>query len=209
VADRIETLTVDARGKACPQPVVLAGKAMDGADAVTVIVDERAAVENVTRLARSRGFALDRSDRPDGTWLVLRRQGSPPAPADQATAGAAALPAPQPAASAPVVLCTSDALGHGPAELGERLLAVFLNTLLEVAPRPRAVVFMNTGVRLTVNGSRALDDLRALAGRGVEVLSCGTCLNYFGLAAELAVGRVSNMFEIATLLLEAGRVVQL
>lgn len=200
--------TVDARGLACPQPVVLAGKALAeaGAEQVTVIVDEAAAVENVTRLARARGFELTRADRPDGTYLTLRSPGSPPAPAAQPAAPATS---PQPGAGATLVLVTSDSLGHGPAELGERLMGVFLHTLLEVEPRPRTLIFMNTGVKLTVKGARALDDLQALAGQGTEVLSCGTCLGYFELTDQLAVGKVSNMFEIATLLLEAGRVVQL
>src|SRR5512145_1697727 len=107
---------VDARGLACPQPVVLTMQAMATAEQVTVVVDNVAAVENVTRLARSRGFGVEISERPDGTYLVLRRAGL-----------AAIEAAPTPAATRPpdglptVVFVTSSSLGDGPAELGERL----------------------------------------------------------------------------------------
>jgi selenium metabolism protein YedF len=108
-----------------------------------------------------------------------------------------------------VVFVPSDCLGRGPAELGERLMGAFFHTLLEIAPRPEKIIFINTGVKLVTEGSRALDDLRELVKQGIGVLSCGTCLGYFELKEKVAVGRVSNMHEIATALLEAGRVVEL
>jgi selenium metabolism protein YedF len=88
-------------------------------------------------------------------------------------------------------------------------LGAFFHTLLEVEPKPKTIIFMNSGVKLTVQGSRALDDLRALASLGVDILACGTCLGYFNLSEKLAVGRVSNMYDIATALLGAGRIVEL
>lgn len=103
----------------------------------------------------------------------------------------------------------SDSLGRGPAELGERLMAAFFHTLLEVTPKPQTIIFMNAGVKLVVEGSAALEDLEALAGQGIELLACGTCLGYFELKERVAVGRVSNMFDISTALLEAGKVVEL
>lgn len=108
-----------------------------------------------------------------------------------------------------VLFVASDCLGRGPAELGERLMGAFFHTLLEVAPRPQKIVFSNTGVRLVAEGSRVLDDLRELAAQGVDILACGTCLGYFELKEKVAVGRISNMNEIATTLLEAGKVVEL
>jgi selenium metabolism protein YedF len=108
-----------------------------------------------------------------------------------------------------VVFVPSDCLGRGPAELGERLMGAFFHTLLEVEPKPKTLIFMNSGVKLTVEGSRALDDFRALAKQGVDIVACGTCLGYFEITEKLAVGRVSNMYDIATALLEAGRIVEL
>jgi selenium metabolism protein YedF len=197
---------IDARGLACPQPVVLTSKAMAETDQVTTIVDNAVAVENVSRLAKSKGFAVEVSQKSDGICLNLSKGGAPAEPV--ADAEPSASPQPQQAVGPIVCLIATDSLGYGPEELGERLMGAFFYTLLEVSPKPNTVIFMNTGVKLTVEGSRALDDLRALAAQGVDILACGTCLGYFDLTAKLAVGRVSNMYDIATALLGAGRLVQ-
>jgi selenium metabolism protein YedF len=198
--------TVDARGLACPQPVVLTSKAIAAADQVTVVVDNAVAVENVTRLARSKGFAVERSEKPDGIYLALHREGAPVESTEEPVISctpAQGIPGPL------VVFVPADCLGRGPAELGERLMGAFFHTLLDVGPKPKAIIFMNTGVKLAVEGSRAIDDLRVLAAHGIDILACGTCLSYFELTERLAVGRVSNMYDIATALLEAGRIVEL
>lgn len=108
-----------------------------------------------------------------------------------------------------VLMVKSDCLGRGPEELGERLMGAMFHCLAEGAVRPAKIVLLNTGVRLAAEGSRAIEDLRALASEGVEILACGTCLGYFELTERLGVGRVSNMQEIAGLMMEAGRVVEL
>ncbi len=199
--------TVDARGLSCPQPVVLTLKALAEAAVVTTIVDNRAAVENVSRLARSKGCAVQVEERADGTYVTLAREGATDAPAATehvvvcSTAGAAAGPL--------VLFVPSDGFGRGSAELGERLMGAFFHTLRELESKPKTIVFLNGGVKLAVEGSRALEDLRALAAEGIEILVCGTCLGYFELTERLGVGQVSNMYDIAKTLLEAGRVVEL
>ncbi len=199
---------IDARGQSCPLPVVRTVKAIsDGAERVTTIVDNAAAVENVSRLARSRGFAIAVRQEADGTYLDLSREGDatpaamsdelPPLVACECTT----------AKVTTVVLITSDVLGQGSAELGERLMSAFLHTLLELSPLPAAIVLMNAGVHLALQGTRCLEDLQALAARNVDVLACGTCLGYFQETDRLAVGRISNMYEIAEVLMGAGKVV--
>jgi len=108
-----------------------------------------------------------------------------------------------------VLLIASDSLGRGPAELGERLLGAFFHTLTELEAKPDAIIFINAGVKLVAEGSRAVDDLKALAGQGLDLLACGTCINYFELTGKVAVGRVSNMQEIAATLLAAEKLVSL
>lgn len=99
-------------------------------------------------------------------------------------------------------------MGRGEAtELGQVLIRSFFHTLLEIERRPDVIVFYNTGVRLVVEGSPILEDLRALSEQGVQILACGTCLGYFDLKDRVAVGTVSNMYTIAETLLGAGRVV--
>ncbi len=199
--------TIDARGLACPQPVVLTNRAIASqATQLTVIVDNPVAVENVTRFARAKGFSVRKHETTEGTMLDLHREGEPAEPEDETTISCS--PARKEAGPL-VIFVPSNCLGRGSEELGERLMSAFFHTLLETAPRPETVIFMNAGVKLTVEGSRAVDDLRELEKQGAAILACGTCLDYYGITSKLAVGRVSNMYDIATLLLQAGRVVQL
>ena len=198
---------IDARGLACPQPVVLTSKAIAETDQVVTIVDNKVAVENVTRLARSKGFSVEVSEKPDGIYLTLSKHGEPAALAVADSPAVSRQPAK--AAGPTVLFVSSDCLGVGPAELGERLMGVFFHTLTEIARKPDVIIFINSGVKLTVGGSRAVDDLKALAVQGIDILACGTCLNYYELTAKLGVGRVSNMYDIAESLLGAGKVVKL
>lgn len=197
---------LDVRGLACPEPVIRTRKAMldDPAAALYVVVNEEASVENIERLARTSGWNVaKRLEGPD-THLVL----TPGAvvlveqPAVQA-AQAGVLGAPQ-----IVVLLASDRIGTGDDRLGAVLMRAFIKTLKEINPLPKRILFMNAGVLLTTTGSELLDDFRLLELQGLELLSCGTCLDFFGRLDQLQVGRKSNMFEIAESLLNADRVVR-
>jgi len=197
---------LDERGKACPLPVVEARRLLldDAAAALRVIVDNRAAVENVSRLARSLGRALQVEERSATEFHVVI------APA---VAGPRSEPAGAPAPAAGtgcgnVVLIGSTEVGTGDPELGRTLMRMFVFTLKEVDPAPSAILFVNSGVRLTTEGSPLLDEIRELAGRGVEILSCGTCLDFYGFKEKLRVGTVTNMFQIVTLLSTADRVLR-
>lgn len=196
------SVTVDARGQACPQPVILARRALAQASEVTVIVDNTTARENVAAMARSQGHAVRIEER-GGEFLVhITAQGAvAPAPAPAPSAA--------PAAGPLVVLLAGDTLGRGAEELGGILVRSFLHTLNEVEPRPDVLIFLNSAVRLVVEGSPVLDDLRALAAGGVQVLACGTCLGYYELKDKVAVGTISNMYTIAETLLGAGKVIAL
>ena len=193
---------VDARGQPCPQPVILARRALAHDREVTVIVDNTTARENVAGMARSQGHAVRIEERGSDILVHITAQGTP-APA----------PGPEPAtplrAGPLVVLFAADAMGRGAEELGGILVRGFLHALNEVEPRPDTLVFLNSGVRLVVEGSPVLEDLQALAAHGVQILACGTCLGYYGLKDKVAVGTVSNMYTIAETLLGAGKVVAL
>ena len=107
-----------------------------------------------------------------------------------------------------VVLFASDRVGEGPEELGRVLARSFVKTLREQGPLPWRLVFLNAGIALTTEGSPVVEDLRAMEAAGAEVLSCGTCLDYFHAKEKLLVGRVSNMREIVETLSQAGRLVR-
>lgn len=192
---------IDCRGLACPGPVLRAKQALEEAapgEAIALLVDGEAARENVLRFARGRGAKVKVEETPGGWKLTL----APPGTAAQA--GPA--PAPQPLGAA--VLIASDTLGQGDDKLGAILMEGFVRTLLEQERVPGKLLLMNGGVRLAAQGSPLLPALAALGDRGCEVLACGTCLNYFGLADKLAAGRVSNMLEIQAALLSASSVIR-
>lgn len=185
---------VDCRGLACPQPVLETKKVLEkvGRGTVIVIVDNEAARENVRRFAEHAGWTVDVAAREGNYYLTLTRgEAAQEAPA---TARAATED------GAPVYFITSNVIGQGSPDLGETLMKSLFATLANRQPVPAAVIFLNTGVYLSTEGSPVLDALHRLAAAGTEILSCGTCLEYYGLKERLAVGRVSNMYEINTFL---------
>jgi len=199
--------TIDARTLACPQPVVLTAKALLNHEQVTTIVDNRVAVENVSRLARAKGFRVAVDEQPDGFHITLSRDGgSPILPSSEEPIELISCQPSEPGKLA--IFAASNCLGEGSAELGERLMAAFFHTLKEVPPLPQTIVLMNSGVKLTIEGSRCLEDLKELAGLGVDILVCGTCLGYYELTDRLAAGKVSNMYDIELALFAAGRVLR-
>jgi selenium metabolism protein YedF len=193
-----DTVVVDARGLACPVPVVKAKKAIEAArpgDRVTVLVDGEAPRDNVSRMARAAGCGVE--VQPDGTGYRL-----------QIVVTAAPTPAAGAAAPRVVVYVNSDKLGHGDETLGGILMKAFLQTLKDVSPRPEKAIFVNSGVFLTTEGSPLIPALQALEASGVGVHSCGTCLDYYKRLDKVKVGVVSNMYEIVTLLAGADRVIK-
>lgn len=196
---------IDARGLPCPQPVIKTREAIltPGLEAVRIVVDDPGQVENIVAMARNEGWdgKIDRQDGEDIEILVVKGE----QPAGQAAAGegqACGVP------TRVVVFVASDRFGQGDDELGAILMRGFIKTLREVVPQPVTMIFANAGVKLTTTGSVLLNDLRLLEQSGIQMLSCGTCLDFFGLKDKLEIGRISNMYEIATALVSADRVVR-
>lgn len=197
------TMRVDARGLACPQPVIQTRKAMEQADRIETLVDNETALGNVSRMAKKAGWQVSVATEGDEYRIALAKGAAVPQ-AEPLTVGKAEI------VSGPLVLVVSaDTMGRDNAELGSVLIRGFFHTLGEVEPVPEAIILFNTGVRLACEGSSVLDDLCALEAEGIAILACGTCLNYFELTEKLAVGQVSNMYDIAETMLRAGKVVNL
>ncbi|MFO8011523.1 MAG: sulfurtransferase-like selenium metabolism protein YedF, partial [Dehalococcoidia bacterium] len=157
--------TIDARGLACPQPVVLTNKAIEESDEVTTIVDNEVARENVSRLAANKGFGINVEEREGLFYIHLTRQSAGFISADS-----------EPASGPIVVLIGSDTVGRGSEELGRKLMTAFIQVLHDISPKPDTIVFMNSGVKLAVDGSQVVEDLKELEEEGTELLACGTCL---------------------------------
>jgi selenium metabolism protein YedF len=194
------TKTVDARGLACPQPVILTRAALQESDAVLTIVDNETAKQNVTRMAEKAGCTVEAEVRDDGIYLSIHQA--------QAVAEITdATPVTAPTSGPLVLTVPSETMGRGDDELGQILIRGFFHALGETDPRPDTIIFFNSGVKLVVEGSPVLEDLQTLCGQGVEILACGTCLGHYGLKDKVAAGEVSNMYTIAETLLRAGKVV--
>ena len=188
--------TIDARGLACPHPVVLTKKALEEADEVTTIVDNETAKENVSRLATSQGYQVSIEEKEGGIYLHLTKT----------AAGMEESPV-TPISGSMLLLIASNSLGRGDEELGDILMRSFIHTLGEVTPKPNRIVLINSGVKLVTKGSEVIDDLHALKDQGIEILACGTCLGYYNLKEAVEVGQISNMYDITSALLQAGKII--
>ncbi len=195
---------IDAKGLACPQPVVLTKKALENNDSVTVIVDNETAKENVSRLAEKSGCTISVESAGDGTFrLSLSKKGAAPSTVTSSTLSETST-----AKSGPnVFVISSDTMGKGDDELGAALMKAFIHTIFSLDYLPDTLIFYNTGVKLTEKNSDVLDDLKKLEEQGVEILVCGTCANFFNIKDNVSAGIISNMYDIAGAMSRAGRIV--
>ncbi len=204
--------TVDARGLSCPEPVLRAKKAIAANEEVTVIVDNQIAVENIRRLSAKAACDFSVTEKASGIWEVaLVRTGAANRPAADAGAVEPELScgiAPVGEAGPHVVVLSDNHMGRGDDILGDVLIRAFIHTLSQLKPLPDTIVCYNAGVKLAVKESAALEDLQQLAQAGVDILVCGTCVNYFSLGDQVAAGRISNMYDILETMAGAARLVR-
>ena len=199
-------ILVNAVGEQCPIPVVKATqalRAMTEPGTLEVLVDNEIAVQNLTRMGASQGYAVQAERREENLYSVrvlvnkLPEKKSADQPECVVDTGAGL-----------VVAVSSDVMGQGSDELGATLMKGFLFALGQLPQLPRTVLFYNGGAKLTVEGSASLEDIKGLEERGVEIMTCGTCLNYYGLTDKLAVGAVTNMYSIVEKLAGASRIIR-
>jgi selenium metabolism protein YedF len=195
---------LDCRKQNCPQPIIDTKKALeqDLTQPIDVLVDSVVSRDNVRRFVQSQGHQVTIEDK-GGNLFNLHIIPNPEA--KKKPVGAAGVST----TGGFVVFITSDKLGDGEERLGGILMKAFLNTLHDSEPKPEKVMFMNNGVKLSVEGSDVLDSLNALAHDGVQIITCGTCLNYYGIVDKLKIGIVGNMYDILNSMLEASKVIKL
>jgi len=195
---------IDCRKLTCPLPVVNTKKALEQAQGenLLVVVDNIVSRDNVRRFVQSQGHEVKIEERGGGLFYMHI---TPNPEAGKKPAGAANVAT----TGGVVVFITTDQLGVGEERLGQILMKAFLNTLHDSEPKPEKILFINNGVKLTTEGSEVLDSLAALTADGVQIMSCGTCLNYYGILDKLRLGIVGNMYDIVNSLLEAGKVIKI
>ena len=175
-------IKVNAIGDSCPIPVIKtknAMKEMTGPDTIEVLVDNEIAVQNVTKM----GEACAAKDSEEVSCIPDKRGST-------------------------IVVVSSDRMGSGNDELGKVLMKGFLFAVTQLDELPKTMLFYNGGATLTTEGSDSLEDLKSLEAQGVEIMTCGTCLDYYGLKEKLAVGTVTNMYSIVETMDQATKVIR-
>jgi len=193
---------LDLSGLACPMPVIRTKEALEGGEPqeFIVVVDNDAARDNVSRFAQSRGCTVSVAATGSCYHLTIRP------PLGQPGEGCV-FPGAAPAPQSTVVVFASDRMGEGDPELGAILMRAFCQTVVQL-PAPQKLIFYNRGVFLTLNDSPVLSELKGLEEMGVDLLVCGTCLDYYKVRDRLAAGQVSNMFSILEAQMQAGRIIR-
>ena len=193
----MKAITVNAIGDPCPIPVIKATKAlneMQEAGILEVHVDNEVAVQNLNRLANSKGVKVASVKTGEMEFVVT-----------MTLEGAVCIPD---ARGDVVVAVGSNVMGKGDDALGATLMKGFLYAISQLEVLPKAVLFYNGGAKLTVEGAVSVEDLKSMEAQGVEILTCGTCLNFYGLTDKLAVGSVTNMYAIVEKLNGASKVIR-
>ena len=187
---------VDCRGLECPRPVILTRQALESLEKGTVValVDNTIARDNVIRMMQ--GLKLDATvqEKAGEYQITINKEGS------SASAEVFCGVAMEEVKDDWVLLLSADVMGRGNDELGKILVKSLLYTVANKDIPPKAVVMLNTGVKLACKDSLVLDSLEAIAARGVDIVSCGTCLEFFKLKEFLAIGRIGNMYDIVEIL---------
>lgn len=195
---------LDMNGKTCPIPLIETLKVLETmkpGESVQVTVDNETAVRNLSKMAAENSFECSAEKTADSCYTVLLT-----------VTGASRVPPADGAVCAPlhrtVVVLSSDRMGEGDDKLGRILMKGYIYALTSLATLPSTVILYNGGAKLSVSGSDSLEDLKLLESQGVEILTCGTCLNHYGIADRLGVGSVTNMYAIAGKLAEADKVIK-
>ena len=199
---------IDCRGLACPLPVVNAKKAADeltAGDMLTILVDNEIAVQNLTRFAKHKGFGVSaekKAEKEDavvmhlsGTSMETTREEEAACVKDSRRKGM-------------LVVLSGNTMGTGDAKLGTNLMKAFVFALTKQDQLPDTILCYNSGASLTCEGAETLEDLKLLESEGVTILTCGTCLDFYGLKEKLAVGAVTNMYDIVERMENAAQIIK-
>ncbi len=194
---------IDARGLACPQPVILTKKEADSGELqITVIVDNDTAKQNVIKFGSKMKYTFSSENKEDGTYVTLIKTDEENVIKEVITDTVA-----EKNNSISGYVIGTDKLGKGSDDLGKILMKSFLYTMSETKPYPDFLIFLNSGVKLTTSGSDSLEDLKKLNQAGVKIVSCGTCLDFFEIKGNLEVGSISNMYDIVEMITKSHKTI--
>lgn len=204
----MKNILVNAVGEQCPIPVVKAThalRAMTEPGTLEVRVDNEIAVQNLTRMAAGNHLPVQAEKIGEREFAVRMEVADPKGEAPMEDTAPTCIPD---ARGDLLVAVETETMGRGSDELGRTLMKGFLFAVGQLPQLPKTILFYNGGAHLTVEGSPVLEDLKKLEAQGVEILTCGTCLNFYGLTDRLTVGGVTNMYDIVERLASAGKVIK-
>lgn len=197
-------IKIDAKGKMCPIPLVETKKALRSIEkdgTVAVMVDNETAKENLEKMAKELGYKFSSREADSGNYEVVIIKGAGSEEAVEETIENSR-------SESTIVVISSNKMGEGSEELGDILIKSFIYALTESEMLPAAIIFYNGGAKLSCAASPVLEDLKKLQEMGVEILTCGTCLNYYELTDKLAVGKITNMYSIIEKMNQAGKIIK-
>jgi len=200
---------LDARGKACPIPVVETKKmlvGMNAGDTIEVTVDNYVAVQNLSKMASQKNIPISSLKVDESEYIVTLTLIEAEQEASYMAEAVECIP--DGIRGDTVVVLSSDKMGEGDEKLGRTLMKGFIYALTELDILPKTILLYNNGAKLSVHGSDSLPDLKLLESQGVEILTCGTCLNFYGITEKLGVGSVTNMYVIAEKQMKASKIVR-
>lgn len=204
--------TVDARGMACPLPVVNAKKAaeeMHTGDVLTVLVDNEIAVQNLQKFANHKGYHVTGEKLEENEFAVeMQIISEEIQPVQDAERTEEISCTPDTKKKGMVVVLSANVMGTGDEKLGKALMKAFVFALTRQNVLPETILCYNTGAYLTCEGADTLEDMKSLEAEGVNVMTCGTCLDFYGIKDKLAVGSVTNMYEIVETMENAGKLIR-
>ena len=199
---------IDCKGMACPLPVVNAKKAaeeLNAGDVLTVLVDNEIAVQNLTRLAEHKGYSASAEKKAEKEYAVVMQISGAVAEGIQEEEVACVMDSRR---KGMLVVLSANVMGTGDAKLGTSLMKAFVFALTKQDQLPDTILCYNTGASLTCEGADTLEDLKLLESEGVTILTCGTCLDFYGLKEKLAVGGVTNMYDIVERMENAAQIIK-
>lgn len=199
---------IDCKGMACPLPVVNAKKAaerLNSGDVLTVLVDNEIAVQNLTRFAEHKGFGVSAEKKADREYAVIMTISGAVAEETREEEIACVMDSRR---KGMLVVLSGNVMGTGDPKLGTSLMKAFVFALTKQDQLPDTILCYNTGASLTCEGADTLEDLKLLESEGVTILTCGTCLDFYGLKEKLAVGGVTNMYDIVERMESAAQIIK-
>jgi len=195
---------IDARGLACPAPVLQTKNAIEKEklSSIEILVDNEAARQNVNRFLESQGFEVSVQEREGDFRVSGRRKG-------KVESNDVLVEKRDIEKKKIMVMVTNNCMGHGDDQLGSKLMVSFLKTIKEMGDELWRLVFVNNGVKLTIDGSKVLGFLKEYEKDGLHILVCGTCLTHFELLDKKQVGETTNMLDIITAMQLADKVINI